>query len=188
MQVQTILNRVEKQKSFVYGAVQWTDSEKNSLIVTVKPHARSRPICSGCGRKRPGYDKLKERKFSFVPLWSLSVSLVYAMRRVDCPKCGIVVERVPWSEGKHQTTYSYRLFLAAWAKRISWKETATVFATSWDTVFRSVDWVVRWGLAHRQLKDIEAIGVDEIQYRRGHRYLTLVQSPRVAAQLVYRRG
>jgi transposase len=53
MQVQAILNRVEKQKSFVYGAVQWTDSEKNSLIVTVKPHARSRPICSDCGRVLP---------------------------------------------------------------------------------------------------------------------------------------
>ena len=174
MQLQTILNRVEKQRGFVYEAVQWADSDKQSLVVTVKPHGRSRPICSGCGRKRPGYDKLKERKFAFTPLWALSVSLVYAMRRVDCPDCGVVVERVPWSDGKHQTTYSYRLFLASWAKRISWKETAAVFATSWDTVFRSVDWVVRWGLAHRQLQDIEAVGVDEIQYRRGHRYLTLV--------------
>jgi transposase len=58
MQLQTILNRVEKQRGFVYEAVQWADSHKQSLVVTVKPHGRSRPICSVCSRKRPGYDKL----------------------------------------------------------------------------------------------------------------------------------
>ncbi len=41
--------------------------------------------------------------------------------------------------------YSYRLFLATWAKRLSWKETAIVFGTSWDTIYRSIRWVVRWG-------------------------------------------
>ena len=49
-----------------------------------------------------------------------------------------------------------------------------IFGTSWDTVYRAVDWVVRWGLVHREIADIEAIGVDEIAYRRGHKYLTLV--------------
>jgi len=49
-----------------------------------------------------------------------------------------------------------------------------IFGTSWDTVFRAVDWVVRWGLVYREIGTIEAIGVDEISYRRGHKYLTLV--------------
>ena len=49
-----------------------------------------------------------------------------------------------------------------------------IFGTSWDTVFRAVEWVVRWGLVHREIGAIEAIGVDEIAYRRGHKYLTLV--------------
>lgn len=96
------------------------------------------------------------------------------MRRVNCDRCGVKVERVPWSDGKHRTTFSYRLFLSRWAKRLSWKETATVCGTSWDTVFRAVEWVVRWGIANQEITGLEAIGVDEIQYRRGHRYLTLV--------------
>ena len=43
---------------------------------------------------------------------------VYAMRRVDCPNCGIVVEDVPWGIGKHQATTTYAWFLAGWAKRM----------------------------------------------------------------------
>jgi transposase len=71
------------------------------------------------------------------------------MRRVDCPCCGVTVERVPWADGKHRSTYSYRIFLATWAKRLSWQETAAIFGTSWDTVLRAVLWIVRWGVVHR---------------------------------------
>lgn len=174
MQLQSILNRVERQKGFVYRSVRWADQSKQTLLVQVSPHRRSRPICSGCGRKGPGYDRLAERRFEFVPLWAIAVFLVYSMRRVNCPRCGVTVERVPWADGKHRSTYSYRLFLATWAKRLSWKETASIFGTSWDTVYRAIEWVVQWGLAHRKVGEIEAIGIDEVQYRRGHRYLTLV--------------
>ena len=71
-------------------------------------------------------------------------------------------------------TTSYRWFLARWAKRLSWQEVARVFQTTWENVFRSVKYAVSWGLAHRDLEGIEAIGVDEIQWQRGHKYLTLV--------------
>ena len=66
------------------------------------------------------------------------------------------------------------MFLASWAKRLSWQEVALVFGTSWDSVFRAIQWVVQWGVVHRELSSIQSIGVDEIQYRRGHKYLTLV--------------
>ena len=71
-------------------------------------------------------------------------------------------------------TNSYRLFLARWAKRLSWQEVATIFDTSWDSVYRAIHWVVCWGVVHRNLSSIDAIGIDEIQFRRGHKYLTLV--------------
>jgi len=48
------------------------------------------------------------------------------------------------------------------------------FSTSWDSVYRAVQWVVHWGIANRELTGIESIGIDEIQHRRGHHYLTLV--------------
>ena len=119
-------------------------------------------------------------------LWAIPVFLIYAMRRVNCPQCGVVVERVPWASGKNQQTNSYRMFLATWAKRMSWQEVAAVFGTSWDSVFRAVRWVVEWGIAHQDLTNITSIGIDEIQYRRGHKYLTLVyQLDEGAKRLLY---
>ena len=96
------------------------------------------------------------------------------MRRVECPDCGIRTEMVPWAEGKFTSCNVFRLFLASWARRLSWKETASCFNTSWDIVCESVKWVVDYGLEHRDLDDIEAIGVDEVAYSKGHQYMTLV--------------
>jgi hypothetical protein len=80
------------------------------------------------------------------------------------------VEEVPWGIGKHQLTKPYMLFLAHWARKLSWQETATSFRTSWDKVCQPVEYVVTWGLEHRQLGRIGAIGVDEIQYAKGQKY------------------
>jgi len=95
MQLKTILNRVEYFKSFVYGKVQWVDDAKRlTLEVQVEARKNGQPICSVCGRPGPGYDRLAERRFEFVPLWGIAVYFVYAMRRVDCPTCGVKVEQV----------------------------------------------------------------------------------------------
>ena len=99
---------------------------------------------------------------------------VYAMRRVNCPSCGVKVESVPWAQGKSPITTSFAWFLAHWAKRLSWKEVSEAFHTSWEGVFRAVKSAVAWGLAHRDMTGIEAIGVDEVLWQRGHKYLTVV--------------
>jgi transposase len=175
MQLKTILNRVEPFKSFVYGKVQWLEgAPRPTLEVALHARKNGRAICSGCGRLGPGYDRLPERRFEFVPLWGMTVYFLYALRRVDCPSCGVTVERVPWARGKCHLTTSYRWFLARWAKRLSWDEVARIFHTNWRNVFESVKHAVFWGFVHRKLDQIEAIGVDEIQWQRGHRYLTLV--------------
>ena len=175
MQLQTILHRVQPYKSFVYRQARFRDGGAGpALDVQVEARANGRPTCSGCGQKRPGYDRLAARRFQFVPLWGIAVYFVYALRRVECPRCGVKVERVPWASGKEQATTAYQWFLARWAKRLSWQEVADLFRTSWNTVYRAVTLVVLWGLANRSLEGITAIGIDEIQWRKGHQYLTLV--------------
>jgi transposase len=175
MQLKTILNRVEYFKSFVYGKVRWVDDAARPAIeVEIRPRKNGRPICSGCGQERPAYDRLPARRFEFVPLWGIAVWFVYAMRRVECPECGVKVEKVPWCDGKNQLTTTYRWFLAGWARRLCWKGVACAFHTTWQNVFRSVKHAVSWGLDHRSLEGIQAIGVDEMQWQRGHKYLTLV--------------
>ena len=175
MQVKTILNRVQKFKSFVYTGVRWAGGgDTPELEVEVAERANGRARCSGCGCRRPGYDRLAVRRFEFVPLWGVQVFLVYAPRRVECPACGVRVEAMPWASGKDHLTQAYAWFLARWARRLSWKEVAEVFRTSWDSVFRSVEMAVEWGRAHQDLGGVQAIGIDEIAWKKGHRYLTLV--------------
>lgn len=176
MQLKTILNRVTQYKSFVFGKVTWIEDRSAPAIeVEIIPRRNGLRICSGCDRVCPGYDTMAEpRRFEFVPLWGMMVYFVYQMRRVQCPQCGIKVERIPWAEGKSSMTTELKWFLARWARRLSWKDVAVTFHVGWDQVYEAVKHAVSWGLEYRNLDSIESIGVDEVQWRRGHQYQTVV--------------
>src|SRR2546430_677522 len=174
LQLITILNGCHRFPGFVYQQARFSSDHK-SIEIAVRPRKGSAAVCSRCHRPARGYDQLPERGFEFIPFRGFLVFLLYSMRRVDCRRCGsVVVEEVPWGDGKRTLTRAYMLFLARWARRLSWKETAEAFRTSWEKVFDAVEHVVTWGLEHRILGQIDAIGVDEIQYAKGHKYLTLV--------------
>lgn len=180
MRLKTILNKLEKYSSFVFGDARacklydkWTWAEE-VLVIELRSRRNGRPICSGCEVIGPCYDHTTLRLFEHIPILGFKVYFAYLMRRVNCPKCGVTVERVPWAEGKKEVTKNFEWYLAGWAKRLSWKETASIFGTSWDTVFRAVQMAVMWGMLHRDLSNITAIGVDEIAKQKGHKYITLV--------------
>ena len=177
MQLRTILNRVYKLPGFVYGKIRLVEREGGQAEVEVEvlPRANGRARCSGCGEPGPCYDRRERRRYQFVPVLGLPTYLIYEMRRVDCRRCGQVkVERVPWAEGKQRSTKALRWFLASWAKRLSWQETAQVFGVSWERVWRAVGMAVEWGRERVQLEGVATIGVDEIAWQKGHKYLTLV--------------
>jgi transposase len=164
---------------FVYAEVRLRieAGKVQAIDIQLKSHAGMRGHCSQCERPAPGYDRLPERCWRFVPLWGIPTYFYYAPRRVECDEHGVVVEHIPWSAGKRPFTRAMMGFLARWARRLSWRETAQVFQTSWEAVYRSVEWFVEWGLAHRQLQGVEAIGVDEIHHGRGLRadnFLTVI--------------
>jgi transposase len=165
------LNRVQVHAGFVFQEVRlWSQQgEPERIEITVRAHAGMSRRCSRCRRLAPGYDQLEEREWQHVPLRGIEVWFRYAPRRVECPEHGVVVEHVPWNEGKRPLTTAMMGFLARWARRLSWRETAEVFQVSWEAVYRSVQWFVEWGLAHRVLKGIESIGLDEIHWGRGLR-------------------
>ena len=175
MLVKTILNQVTKYQSFIFENAKMTqEGEHKKLHIQIRARRNSRPICSGCGTRRVGYDVLPKRNFEFIPLWGIFVYFTYAMRRVNCPDCGIVIEQVPWSDGKSPVTTEYRWFLSGWARRLSWSEVASVFHSSWHTVSDAVEMAVDWGRKHVDLSGITAIGVDEMQWGKGHNYITVV--------------
>lgn len=176
MHVETLLRYVHPIKGFSYGPGTLTGKRgRERLRFPLCAHQRNRPVCSGCGQVGASYDRLPEREFQMIPLWGIPVILLYRMRRVDCPRCArVVVEQVPWAIGKSPMTLAFMIFLASWARVVSWKETGLRFRVGWDAVYRAVAWVVEYGKEHRSLKGITALGVDEIQRSKGQRYLTVV--------------
>jgi len=176
MQLKTLLNRVEKHKGFVFEMPYFgtADADRECIEVRVRPRKRSKGVCSGCGQRGSTYDHLSERRFDYVPLWGIAVVLLYRMRRIDCRDCGVKVERVPFAAGKSPISRSFALFLADWAKLLSWQETARRFGTNWHQVFASVRYVVEWGLAQRDLSGVTAIGIDEVHFGKGQKYLAVV--------------
>jgi transposase len=104
LNVKTILNLKEKNPRFVYRDVRLTETKGQRIEVKVEPRRGSKGICSGCGKKCAGYDRLPQREFIHVPLWGIAVIFLYCMRRLACPTCGITAEVVPWSTGKSPLT------------------------------------------------------------------------------------
>ncbi len=177
MHVERLLRYVHPINGFAYTHAELVAPRRGSeqIRVQVRPFRHNRPCCADCGAEGPVYDHLDEREFRFVPLWGIPVLLLYPMRRVSCPRCRrVVVERVPWAQGKSPLTLVFMTFLATWAKRMSWTDVARCFGIGWDAVYSAVAWAVDYGKRHRRLDDIHAIGVDEIARAKGHRYVTMV--------------
>ncbi len=178
LEVKTVLNAIQHFVGFVYPSIRMLGSGSSlRLEVAIEPHQGIRGKCGTCLKACPGYDLLPKRRWQFVPMWGLVVHFFYAPRRVECLEHGVGVEHIPWSQGKRPVTTAMMGFLARWARRLSWRETAHAFQTSWEAVYHSVEWFVQWGLAHRQMEAVHSLGVDEIHWGQGKRadsFLTVI--------------
>ena len=171
LQLKTILNQVQRLVGFVYQEIELFAKPGRPPAIKVKIAAHEgRPRrCSKCLKPAPGYDRLRARRWLHKPVWGVPVYFYYTPCRVRCAQHGVVVEHIPWSVGKRPYTRPMMCFLAHWARRLSWRETALCFHTSWQAVYRSVQWFVQWGLEQRKLEGVTAIGIDEIHWRKGKR-------------------
>lgn len=164
VQLKTILNQVQRLVGFIYQEIELLAKKGQPLAIKIKiaEHEGRPRRCSKCGKPAPGYGRLPTRRWLHEPLWNIPVYFYYAPRRVKCAEHGVVVEHMPWNVGKRPYSRAMMCFLAQWARRLSWRETARCFYTSWEAVYRSVQWFVQWGLEHRKLEGVTAIGIDEI--------------------------
>lgn len=145
-----------------------------ALILDVRPSWR-RPRCSGCGKIRSGYDSLPPRLWRHLDFGGVKVQLRYSPRRVECFRCGVVVEKVPWSdEPDSRFTRDFEYQVAYLAQRCDKTSITEMFRIAWVTVGSIIERVVRRERPEDPLADLEAIGVDELSYRKQHHYVTLV--------------
>jgi transposase len=188
--VTSLLKRVLPIKRFCYQSAQWVENAdgKGQAVIEVVLAARrgAEACCGACGQKAPGYDRSAEaRSWQFIALWAIAVYFVYAPRRVECRRCGVRVERLPWASGKLHLCDALRVFLAQWARLLSWQEVAKRFDVRWNDVYASVKSMVRYGLRHRDLSGIRAMGVDEVSVAKGKLWTVVYQIDEGSRRLLW---
>jgi len=162
----------------VVEAVDWHRDPGGQLevITHVRPKARQAGRCGICGRPRPGYDQGSgRRRRRALDLGTVTAWLEADCPRVACPEHGVVTAAVPWA--RHGAGHT-RFFddQVAWLAAACSKTTLTqLMRVSWRTVGNIVERVCAGQLAATDpLDGLTRIGIDEISYKRGHRYLVVV--------------
>ncbi len=142
------------------------------LVLGVALRGRSR--CSRCCRKCPRYDQLKPRRWRSLDFGSWIVQLEARLWRVNCPRCGVVVEQVTWADPMSRFTRPFEELVGWLAQRCDKTAISAQLRIAWRTVGAIIERVVA---RRRQAIDwtkITAIAIDELSIRKGHHYLTLV--------------
>jgi len=152
------------------------DGDGEILVVSVRPDARSAGRCAQCRRSCPGYDAgVGTRRWRTVDTGTTRTFLESAAPRVQCPDHGVLVAHVPWARPGAKCTYLLEDTCAWLAKNMALTAVTVFLRLSWRTVAAIVARVVQ-DLTGKtdQLDGLTRIGIDEISYRKGHRYLTCV--------------
>jgi transposase len=147
--------------------------EPRGLVVEVRPRQR-KPRCGVCGHFAPGYDTSPERLWRHVALGGARFWLQYAPRRVSCRKHGVRVERVPWAAHGSSFTRAFEEMVAWQAQRLDKSSICRMLGINWRTVGTIIERVVEERLSPSRLEGLQIIGVDELGWRAGHKYVSLV--------------
>jgi transposase len=156
------------------------DSDE-SLVIEVRPMARQRGRCGRCRRPSPGYDAgAGRRRWRTLDQGTTVAFLEADAPRVWCREHGVVVAHVPWAAHAAGHTHTFDDQVAWLAVRTSKSAVVELMRIAWRTVGSILERV--WeqieatggGPTGQRLEGLKRIGIDEISYRRGQLYLTVV--------------
>jgi transposase len=151
------------------------------VVVTVRPRRRRR-VCGGCGQT--GALEIHDRRvkrWRHLDLGASRCMIECELRRLRCPDCGVRLEAVPWARPGAAHTRDFEDTVAWLAQQMAFAPIARLLRVGWHTIGPIVARVVADHLDERRIEGLVAIGVDEISYRRHHRYLTSVADHRTGA-------
>jgi transposase len=163
------------EKSTVIDGVEFED-DSESIVVSVRPRKGAKQRCGQCQRRCPRYDHGEGRRRWRGPDLGLLRSFLEAdAPRVTCREHGVVVASVPWARHGARHTTVFEDTVAWMATRTSKSTLEVLLRIAWRTVGAIVTRVVDEGVAARDpLEGLKRIGIDEISYKKGHRYITIV--------------
>jgi transposase len=153
------------------------DAGSGALVVSVRPSVRAAGRCGWCGRRSAGYDAGAGRR-----RWrSLDVGVRQAFVEADAPRVrcvehGVVVAAVPWARHRAGHTRDFDALVGWLVRQMSKEAVCRLLRIGWRTVGQIIARVVADAdaAAGDRLAGLGRIGIDEVSYRRGHKYLTVV--------------
>jgi len=152
------------------------DEELEAVVASVRPRKGARKRCGRCGRRAPWFDRGEgRRRWRALDLGTLPVWLEADAPRVNCPTHGPTVIQVPWARHGVGHTRDFDDTVAWLATQCSKTAVVELMRIAWRTV-GSIVARVSADIDARvdRLEGLRRIGIDEISYKRGHRYLTVV--------------
>jgi len=134
--------------------------------------------CPECGASCAVYDHQAERQWRHLDTCQYRTIVHAQPPRSQCREHGVRVVKLSWAESNSRFTALMEGLAIAWLKHASQKAVAEQLHLSWDEVHGIMERAVERGLARRQAEEIPRLGVDEKAFRKGHKYLTLVNDLR----------
>lgn len=181
MRVTTAFN---KMLSIPGATVAWVEFTPEGVVVGLR-RRKGRPRCP-CGWKGSGAYDTSVRTWRHLDLGSSKVWLRAAIRRLRCQRCDRVrTEDVPWARPRARCSRDFEDVVAWLAQRTDKTTITKLLRTSWETVAGIVERVVAEQLDTGRLHGLLRIGVDEVSYRKGHRYLTVVADHEQSGRVVW---
>jgi transposase len=142
--------------------------------IRLRPRIQHRWRCPRCSVRCPGYDPGALRRWRALDFGRTKVFIVAQVPRVRCPDHGVVVASVPWARHAARHTIAFEQMAAWCAVEMSSSAAARLLRCSWRTIGTIVARVVSDLDGDEPLEGLSRIGIDEISYRRHHRYLLVV--------------
>jgi transposase len=144
------------------------------VIVTVRLRRRRR-VCAECGQTgRLEIHGRRVKRWRHLDLGASRCIIECELRLLRCRDCGVRMEPVPWARPGAHHTRDFEDVVAWLAQQMAKTPITRLLRVGWRTVGEIVERVVLEHLDERRLEGLVCIGVDEISYRRHHRYLTSV--------------
>ena len=152
------------------------DEQSSVIVAHVKPHERERRRCPACRRRCPRYDQGDgRRRWRALDLGTLVAELEADAPRINCREHGVLVAAVPWARHHAGHTRFFDDQVAWLAVQTSKTAVTRLMRIAWRTVGAIITRVVAdIDATVDRLDGLRRVGIDEISYKQGHRYLTVV--------------
>lgn len=163
-------------REVVIMSAEVIDGDRPKLRVQVRPKVRKRGRCGRCGGLAAWFDNGDgQRSWRHVDAGHATVEVVAVARRVDCGECGPTVAEVPWARHGSRFSRAFEDLVVHGAIVGSKQAAADRYGVSWRAVNNMCVRVAEEALDRVDLLDgLVAIAVDEVKYKKGHKYLTVV--------------